>query len=109
MKGDEVCLGLDEIAQAFIHPQTTRNQGLIKLIVEEVRSHKELRNISFTSIRIAHNTISAPHTGKNLRGYPSVAIGVGHYAGGRLRIAGAKQPINIRDHALVFDGLKNTR
>ena len=31
---------------------------------------------------------------------------MGHYAGGRLRITGAKQPINIRDHAVVFDGLK---
>ncbi len=68
VKGDEVCLGLDEIARAFLHPHTTRNQGLIKLIVEEVRSHEELRNISFTSIRINHNTISAPHTENNLKG-----------------------------------------
>ncbi len=46
--------------QAFIHPKTARSKELIKQIVDEVRSHKEIENISFTSIQINHNTINAP-------------------------------------------------
>ena len=63
-------------------------------------------NICFTSIQINHNTISAPHTENNLKGFPSIAIGLGNYVGGRLRLVGAKQPLHVRDHAVVFDGLE---
>ena len=31
---------------------------------------------------------------------------MGEYVGGRLRLDGAKQPLNIRDHAVIFDGRK---
>ena len=31
-------------------------------------------------------------------------MGLGDYVGGRLRLDGAKQPLNIRDHAVVFNG-----
>ncbi len=31
-------------------------------------------------------------------------MGLGDYVGGRLRIVGAKQPLHIRDHAVVFNG-----
>ena len=33
-------------------------------------------------------------------------MGLGDYVGGRLRLDGAKQPLNIRDHAVLFDGRK---
>ena len=33
-------------------------------------------------------------------------MGLGEYVGGRLRLDGAKQPLHIRDHAVVFDGRK---
>ncbi len=36
----------------------------------------------------------------------SIAIGLGDYVGGRLRIGGAKQPLHTHNHALVFDGRK---
>ncbi len=92
--------------QAFIHPQTARSHELIKLIVDEVRSHEELQNISFTSIQINHNTASAPHTDRNMKGTPSIAIGLGDDVGGRLRLGAAGPKVHIRDHAVVFDGLE---
>jgi hypothetical protein len=104
--GDGICIGLNYKTNAFVHPKTIRDKELTKLIVDEVRSHEELQNISFTSIQINHNTVSAPHTDNNLKGFPSIAIGLGDYVGGRLRIVGAKQPLHIRDHAVVFDGLE---
>ncbi len=104
--GDGICIGLNYKTNAFIHPKTKHNCDLIKHIVTEISSHPELCNIPFTSVQINHNTISAPHTDNNLIGTPSIAIGLGDYAGGRLRIDGAKQPLHIRDRALVFDGRK---
>ena len=89
-----------------MHPKTDRNRDLIEAIVAEVRSHDDLKNIAFTSIQINHNTISAPHTDNNLIGTPSIAIGLGDYSGGRLRLEGATQPLNINDRAVVFDGRK---
>jgi hypothetical protein len=77
---------------------------LIEAVVEEVRSHRELRDVCFTSIQINHNTISAPHTDNNLIGTPSIAMGLGNYVGGRVRLEGAKQPLHIRDHAVIFNG-----
>ena len=56
---------------------------MIEAVVAEVRSHKELKDICFTSIHINHNTISAPHTDNNLIGTPSIAMGLGDYVGGR--------------------------
>ena len=102
--GDGVCIGLTFKTSPFLHPKTQRNRELIEAIVEEVRSHKELRDVCFTSIQINHNTISAPHTDNNLIGTPSIAMGLGSYVGGRLRLEGAKQPLHIRDHAVVFNG-----
>ena len=87
-------------------PRTAQDGDLIKEIVDEVRLHPELRDIPFTSIQINHNTISAAHTDNNLIGTMSIAIGLGEYAGGRLRIDGARQPLHIKDRALVFDGRK---
>jgi hypothetical protein len=104
--GDGVCIGLTFKTSPFMHPKTQRNRELIEAVVEEVRSHRELRDICFTYIQINHNTISAPHTDNNLIGTPSTAMGLGHYVGGRLRLEGAKQPLHIRDHAVVFDGRK---
>ena len=104
--GDGICIGLTYKGSPFIHPETTRNRGLVEAIVAGVRSHPELRNIAFTSIQINRNTISAPHVDNNLAGTPSIAIGLGKYDGGRLRVDGAKQPLHIRDHAVVFDGAK---
>ena len=46
------------------------------------------------------------HVDNNLVGTPSIAIGLGQYDGGRLRVDGAQQPLHIRDHAVVFDGAK---
>ena len=74
------------------------------MIADEVRSHEELHSIPFTSTQIIHSTIRASHADNNLIGTPSIAMGLGDYVGGRLRIDGAKQPLHIRDHALVFDG-----
>ena len=68
--------------------------------------HEELKDICLASVQINHNTISAPHTDNNKPSCPSIAIGLGDYCGGRLRIAGAKQPLHIRSHAVVFDGLQ---
>ncbi len=102
--GDGVCIGLTFKTSPFLHPKTQRNRELIEAVVEEVRSHKELRDVCFTSIQINHNTISAPHTDNNLIGTPSIAMGLGNYVGGRLRLEGAKQPLHIRDHAVVFNG-----
>ena len=104
--GDGICIGLAYETNAFVQPKTVRSKEFTKLIVDEVRSHEELQNNRFTSIQINHNTIGAPHTDNNLKGFPSIAIGLGDYVGGRLRIAGAKQPLHIRDHAVVFDGLE---
>ena len=64
------------------------------------------RHIEFTSIQINHNTISAPHTDNNLNGFPSIAIGLGDYVGGRLRVGAMGPILHIRDHAVVFDGLE---
>ena len=80
---------------------------MIEAVVAEVRSHRELDGIYFTSIQINHNTISAPHTDNDLVGTPSIAMGLGDCVGGRLRLDGAKQPLNIRDHAVVFNGRNN--
>ena len=106
VSGDGICIGLNFKTTAFVHPRTGENGKLIKEIVEEVRLHPELRDIPFTSIQINHNTISAAHTDNNLIGTMSIAIGLGEYSGGRLRIDGAKQPLHKRDRALVFDGRK---
>ena len=89
-----------------MHPKTVQNKGLTKLVVDEVRSHEELQNSGFTSIQINHNTISAPHTDNDLKGFPSIAIGLGDYVGGRLRLGAAGPKVHIRDHAIVFDGLE---
>ena len=40
--GDGICIGLTYKTNAFAHPKTVRNKELIKLIVDEVRSHEEL-------------------------------------------------------------------
>ncbi len=104
--GDGICIGLTFKTSPFVHPKTDRNRDLIEAIVAEVRSHTELRNIAFTSIQINHSTRSAPHTDNNLIGTPSIAIGLGDYSGGRLRLEGAIQPLNISDRAVVFDGRK---
>ena len=77
MTGDGVCIGLTYKGSPFIHPKTSRNRDLIEAIVDEVRSHPELKDIAFTSIQINHNTISAPHVDNNLVGTPSIAIGLG--------------------------------
>ena len=104
--GDGICIGLTFKANSFIHPKTARSRDLIEAIVGEVRSHRELKNIAFTPIQINRNTISASHTDNNLIGTPSVAVGLGEYVGGRHRLEGAKHPLHIRDHAVVFDGRK---
>jgi hypothetical protein len=74
--------------------------------VAETRSHDALKDIAPTSIKINHNTINAPHTDNNLIRCPSIALGLGDYDCGRLQLDGAKAPIHIRDHAVIFDGLK---
>ena len=38
-------------------------------------------------------------------GYPSIAVGLGDYEGGKLRVEGSA-PTDLRSHAVVFDGLK---
>ncbi len=101
--GDGVCIGLTFKSSPFVHPKTQRNRELVEAVVAEVRSHKELDGIFFTSIQINHNTISAPHTDNNLVGTPHIAMGLGDYVGGRLRLDGARPPLNIRDHAVVFN------
>ena len=104
--GDGICIGLTFKSSPFVHPKTARNRDLIEAIVAEIRSHEELKHIAFTSIQINHNTISAPHTDNNLIGTPSIAVGLGDYHGGCLRLDGVKQPLDIRDRAVVFDGRK---
>jgi hypothetical protein len=42
--GDGICIGLNYKTNAFVHPKTVRDKELIKLIVDEVRSHEELQN-----------------------------------------------------------------
>ncbi len=104
--GDGVCIGLTYKDRAFIHPKTSHSKTLIAEILTEMQLYEELRDICFTSVQINHNTISAPRTDSNKPGCPSIAIGLGDYCGGRLRIVGAKQPLHIRNHAVVFDGLQ---
>ena len=41
--GDGICIGLTYKTNAFVHPKTVRNKELIKLIVDEVSSHEELK------------------------------------------------------------------
>ncbi len=67
-------------------------------------SHDELRGIEFATIPISHNTISAPHTDNNKVGFPSIAVGLGDYEGGKLRVE-CSAPLGLRNHAVVFDGL----
>ena len=45
----------------------------------------------------------SPHR-QQLDGRPSIAVGLGDYVGGRLRVDGARRPRHIRDHAVVYDG-----
>ena len=71
-----------------------------------MHSHSEPCALPFTSVKISHNVISALHTDNNLPGTMSIALGLGEYVGGRLRVDGSKQPLHIRDHALVYDGSK---
>ena len=105
--GDGVCIGLTFKSSSFVHPKTQRSREFIDAVfVAEIRSHNAFDKILLTSIQINHNTISAPHTDNNLVGTPSIAMGLGDYVGGRLRLDGAKQPLNIRDHAVIFDGRK---
>ncbi len=103
--GDGVCIRLIYRENAFVHPQTKHCRELAREIVSELQSHDELRGIELTSIQISHNTISAPRTDSNRVGFPSVAIGLGDYEGGKLRVEGSA-PIGLRNHAVVFDGLK---
>ena len=60
--GDDICIGLNYKASAFVHRETAHTRELVKHIVDEVRSPLELRTLPFTSIQLNHNTISAPHT-----------------------------------------------
>ena len=104
-----MCIGLSYRTNAFVHHKTSQNCDSIKQVVDEVRSHSELCTLPFTSIQINHNPTSAPHTDDNLYGAMSIAMGLGEYAGGRLRVDGAKQPLHIRDHALCTMGAQPTR
>ena len=63
-------------------------------------------HIAPTTIQANHNSVSAPHTDNSLQGVPSIALGVGDYSGGRLRLGGVKAPLRIRDHAVISDGRK---
>ncbi len=107
--GEGISIGLKIKKSAFVHPQTVLNRELIKQIVDEVRSHTELKDIRFTSMQLSHNTIRAAHTDNNLEGVPSIAFGLGQYAGGRLRIAGAKQPCTFTKTQLCLMGSKPLR
>jgi hypothetical protein len=71
-----------------------------------MKLHEELKDICLTSVQLNHSPMSAPNTDNIKPGCPSVAIGLGDYCGGRLRIVGAKQPLHTRNHAVVFDGLQ---
>ena len=89
----------------FVHPQTKRRRELVKDIVAEIRNHNELKGIEFTSILINLNTICAPHTDNNKVDFPSIAVGLGDYEGGKLRVEGSA-PIDLRSHAVVLGDLK---
>ena len=84
--GDGVCIGLTFKPSPFVHPNTKWNRELVAAVVAEICSHTAFDKIFFTSIQINHNTISAPHTDNNLVGAPSIAMGLGDYVGGRLRL-----------------------
>ena len=58
--GDGVCIGLTYKDKAFVHPETKKCRDLIREIVDEVRSHRDLKHMCFTSIQINHNTVSSP-------------------------------------------------
>ena len=49
--------------------------------------------------------MSAPHTDYNKVRFPYIAVGLGDYEGGKLRVDGSA-PTDLRNHAVVFDGLK---
>ena len=101
---DEFCLGLYNPHIPSVQPKTSTYQELVTLIIEEVRSHSELRHIPFTTIQILHDTIDEPHIDDSLYGTMSIAMGLGEYVDGPLRVDGASKPIHIRNRAVAYDG-----
>ncbi len=71
--GEGICIGLNYKTSSFVHPKALRNNELFRMIVDEARSHEELQNIPFASIRVNQNAISASHTDNNLIGTPPIA------------------------------------
>ncbi len=100
-----MCIGLTYTDNAFVHPETKNCRDLIKEIVSGIQSHDELKGIELTSIQINHNAISAPHTVNIKVGFPSFAVRVGDYVGGKLRVDGCA-PTDLRSHAVVLGDLK---
>ena len=41
--GDGVCIGLTYKDKAFVHPKTKKRRDLIREIVDEAKSHKDLK------------------------------------------------------------------
>ena len=88
----------------YINVLTSPNAALIGYIREEIESHPELRDTPWTTVQVLHDTIEAPHVDASLPGYNSIAFGLGAYVGGRLRIHGVKQPLQLHERAVVYDG-----
>ena len=99
-------LGLYNPRTPTVHSMTTTYQELIRSILEEVRSHTEFDTIPFTTIQVLHDTIDAPHTDDSLYGTKSIAMGLGEYVSGPLRVDGASKPIHNRNRAVAYDGHK---
>ncbi len=76
---------------------------MVEALVEEISKHETLSKVKFSSIQINPNTISTPHKDNNLEGYPSIAMRLGGFEGGRLRIGG-HAPISMCERTGVLDG-----
>ena len=86
----------------YLHSKTEDYVDLIGIIVAEVRALKRT-DFKCSSIQLGHDTsdVSPPN---RLPGSTTLCMTVGEYAGGRVRLEGGKQPLYIRDHAVIFDG-----
>ena len=103
---DTFFLGLYNPRTPTVHSLTTTYQELVRSILEEVRSHSEFDTMPFTTIQVLHDTIDAPHTDDSLYGTKSIAMGLGEYVSGPLRVDGGPKPIHIRNRAVAYDGHK---
>ncbi len=99
--GERLCLALNCKTTPYMAHKTEIDGQLLTFICEELKAIDGMKDFTFTSIHLGHNTNDVSHSAC-MPGSLTVCMGIGDYSGGRLRIEGGKQPLNIRGHAVVF-------